>query len=54
MLAWVEAARSYGLYADPADWSAPPKIAFAERETLLLTCLALAAIITSPKKTGAA
>jgi hypothetical protein len=47
--AWVEAARAYGLYADPADWATPPKIAFSERETLLLTIVALAGIITSPK-----
>lgn len=50
---WIEAARAFGLYADAANWATPPKIAFSERETLLLTVLGLALIALLPPNESA-
>jgi hypothetical protein len=41
------------LYADASNWSTPAKIAFSERETLLLTALGLALIALLPPNESA-
>jgi hypothetical protein len=47
----ASAARSYGLYPDPSAWSdIPSKVVFSERETSLLTILALGFIATLPPR----
>jgi hypothetical protein len=46
----VSAAQSYGLYPDAAVADTPSRIAFAERETVFVTVLALGFIATLPRR----
>jgi hypothetical protein len=46
----VAVAREYGLYPDRSTWSSPsPKVAFSERETVLLSVVMLIFIATLPR-----